>query len=510
MSRNFRQLNPDIDFKGSIKNFQKFCKSFLIGVEKANEDNYLDTEAYLKTRKSWPLNKKNKFRTCALEYTPYCYKTSLFVKNEMIFKSPLKAPRLINNPMQVFKSKYCSAVFCATNKIKKQFMFDSFYNRKSENINFIWTSGLNRDQIGKQCTKIVEHLASLGYPECYIISTDYSKFEATQIPEIIKNLSNIYKNICNGEICKLLRELNKFISGKKKAYVDIDDFFSMYVFFGTRSSGDATTTLGNTLLGFALAAWLLRAMSVKDRKLCYLLQGGDDGTLILPKCLVKYTDKMQENLFKIGMKITIIKTNKFELCDYNSSILLWCEEDGIQRLHLSAKLGRLLGRVGYTHQSYTQNLMNALRFQKALCLVNEAKLFPGIQEFYMKLVAKYSEYSTVKIQKKYKELITVGDIKPTERTIKQLTVRYDISVDEYNLLNDVFSGFDPDKLYITHNTDYYRIENIIKRIIQIDCVHYSKEDLDSFYTEEVFTNEFMNEFEKHIHEENQYVINLIQ
>jgi hypothetical protein len=509
MSRNFRQLNDDIDNK-SISNFGTFCKGFLKNIEKSNDDDYMDMDTYLKTRKSWPLGKKEKFKSCALEYEPYCYKTSLFVKNEMIFKSPLKAPRLINNPQQIFKSKYCAAVFCATQKIKKQLIFDSHFNKTSDQMNFIWTSGMNRDQIGIQCTKIIERLHSLGYEECYIISTDYSKFEATQIPNIINKLSYIYKNISSGEIKKLLVELNQFISGKKKAYVEINNDYSKYQFYGTRSSGDATTTLGNTLLGFALAAWLLNHMKLSDRKLCYLLQAGDDGTLIIPKHLVKYTKNMQKDLFNIGMKLELIETNRFELSDYNSSILLWCTEDGNERLHLSAKLGRLIGRVGYTHKIYTPKQLNALRYSKALCMVNECKLFPGVQQFYMKLVSKYSEYSTVKIQQQYKELITVGDIKPNDKTIHQLMRRYDISLDDYNLFNDVFSGFDPDKLFITHNSNYYRIRDIMKKIIQIDCVYYTKQDLDSFYDENVFDPSFMSEFINEIHDENQYVINLIQ
>lgn len=514
MSRNFRCLNPNPD-KVLLKSFTCFSHGFLSGVNKASNDDYLCFEDFVKTRKSWSKGKREKFLQCTRDDLPYCYKTSLFIKNEMIFKSPLKAPRLINNPQQVFKSRYCSAVFCATKVLKAQFVFDSFYNKTSPYINFIWTSGMNRDEIGTQCTQIVKHLSSLGFHECYIVSTDYSKFEATQIPEIISNLGLIYKNISSGDVRTLLVELNKYISGPKKAYIDFnddgnEDNYSKYTFNGTRSSGDASTTLGNTVLGFALAAWLLSNIPDREKKLMYLLQAGDDGTLIFPKHMFKYTTEMQCNLEKIGMKLDLIATNRFELCDYNSSILLWCQEDGVDKLHLSAKLGRLIARVGYTNKKFSKQQFGALCYQKALSMVNESKLFPGVREFYMKLVSKYSVYDQVKIDKQYQELITVGDIKPTDRTTQQLMRRYDITMDEYNLFNDVFAGFDPDKLFITDNLDFYKIRDILQKIIQIDCVLYTDQDIQSFYDEGNFEREFMDRFIKEIHSENQYIINLIQ
>jgi hypothetical protein len=496
MSRNFRCLNPKIN-NDIIYSLNRHCSVFLKGIKKCNGSDKIDMEKFLQSRK-WSSYKIAKFKNCNVDIMPPLYTTNLFPKEERVYKTDLKAPRLINDPATCFKKKYIQSVYSATQKIKKQLVYGSDFNKISDHINLIWTSGMNRDKNGLQFTQIDNFFKEIN-EDYKIVSADYSKFESTQIPEIMLNLRSIYRNIASDEVRSDLQEICSYITGPKVAYANKEGYVNKYKFNATRTSGDITTTIGNTLLGMAIADWIFRDVKLEDKKLIFLMQSGDDGQFVLPKRFLYHFEKGIKELFEIGMKLDAIIIDKPENSDYNSSILLNCYDETlhIERHHLCAKLGRLLGRVGYTVCRYDDTQFKALQYQKAMALINELQLFPGIQDFYIRYLELYKKYSSVKIQLKYKELTSVNKISPTLNTVHQICNRYDISTYEYYLLNSTFKNFDVNEVFLENNLNYSYISDIMKKIYKKDLVDYEDEDVERFSL--YFEKDFIDRYVKYYH-----------
>lgn len=487
-SRNFRALRATID-ESVLIDLEQHCVGFFSEIKKISDANVLSLEAYLSTRKAWSASKKQRMRDCIATRKLGLYITNCFVKLEPVFKSAKSAGRLIHDPHIVFKKKYNRYVSAYTNEIKKNFELGSDFNKSSPNINLIWTSGKNRNEIGADIFKIVHFYNVKGIEyECF--SADYSKFESTQIPAIINNLVTLYSNTSEGLMKEKLVEHCKLICGKKTAYandVNTGDIMK-YTFRGTRTSGDLTTTVGNTLLAMLLADFICK---YKEKKLVHVLQAGDDGLWFGPK---GFSEQVRIVLLeKIGMKLKIVKSSLLHQIDYNSSFVVTCELNHSRCTYLTAKLGRILAKASICLRNDKGTLLGAYKYQKADSIARETQLFPGISSFYFRVRNLYQKFSNVKLQQKQKDLITVGVVKPLPETVIAICERYQMSLSEYELLNEVFTGFEPLINNLHQQANFHKIRETLKKIVLLDVAEYDEEDIKWF--NQYFTPNFMQDYE---------------
>jgi hypothetical protein len=483
-----RTLVEDPD-KKLIKSLQNYSKTFMrdFGHRMITNNDEMNDDEYIRTR-NWPLGKKQQWINTPEELENR-YSSTLFIKKECVYKSKLKAGRTICAPSKWPKRYFGKYVASTVHGLKPHLKYGSEYNKNSNHINLIWTSSMNRDQVGEQYHKIKDFTKTRPKEDYIIVYTDYSKFEATQITPIISTLNHIYRNVTSGETRRRLSLLNKLVSGKKTAYYseDKDGIFGLFKFFGTRTSGDMTTTLGNTLLGMMIGDFFFRDLTKAQKKLIYLWQAGDDGCFILPRRFLKYIDTTF--ITKIGMKLDVGVVEQPYLMDYNSSFIITVMREGTMTYQLVAKPGRVMAKAGYTYREYPRRQMNAMRYQKALGAANELQHLPGVQQFYLRLAQKYIKHKDVKIYTQHKTLRTVVPYDMCDVGISELCERYDISRSDYDLLNDTYSKFSTDIIYITENVGYFKIRHIMNKIMLTDVVEYSNEDIDSF--NDYFNHDFM-------------------
>ena len=487
MSRNFRKLVEEVDVK-HIKALNKKAKLFLKEVEKVNTTYMMTDDDYLSTKKNWGSMKKQRWRDADGSKTKSNYTTTMFIKNEENFKTPDKAGRLINCPARHITKRYGKFVQLYTNAIKKNFKIGSTFNKCSPNVNLIWTSGMNRNKIGATIHEIIEFYndAEIEYE---IFSADYSKFEATQSYGVISNLIDIYGNTTTGLMQERLVELCKLICGTKFAYVhEIDSFNTMrYKFKATRTSGDPTTTVGNTLLAMFLADAMCE---YKHKKLVYVLQAGDDGLWFGPKGFSAFVNTKM--ISDIGMKLDIIHTTKIYHIDYNSSYVLRAKINDVDGLYFTSKIGRILAKAPIMLANRKGATLGAYIFQKADSICQEVQLFPGVHKFYRKVQEKYDQFSNYKNQLNYKDLVTCGVVEPTNDTVIDICSRYNLTQYEFEYFNKIFGEFDPNILYITEQRDYLLIKDTIMKFLEVDIVVYDDDQLELFkpYFDEAFIQSY--------------------
>lgn len=480
MSRNNRRFIKELNQK-KLKSLLVHGSTFLQDMVKCTDLDVIEESKYLASRK-WGAVKMRKWVETEKDQFPNKYMTNGFVKWEPVYKTVLAAPRLINNPTTVWKNSFGHYVYSYTNHIKRYLRFGSVYNMNSQHIQLLWTSGLNRDKMGQLETDILSSYDD--DDEIMEAGTDFSKYESTQVSEIMINLDSIYKNTTRGELRRRLRFLAKAIRGRKVMFATVDFLTNIYRFEATRTSGDITTTLGNTMLLFLIGDWIFRSLPKAEKKKIYLMASGDDGRFIFPKKYLYILERGCAELKQIGMKLDMILADSPELTEYNSSVMLRCQEEvsGLVRYHASAKLGRLLAKVGFCVNQLTGKQLNVYRYQKLLSVVNELQLYKGPHEFYTRLLDKYIAYKEVKpnFSLRWKDLVTSSKIKPTPDSDLQICNRYGITLSDWELFNNVFASFDTTVPYLTDNAQYNLIAPIMKKIITLDVVKYEGDDVHAF------------------------------
>jgi len=495
LSRNQRSLVPpdyysSDDFCGYIEELHRTASTFLASLPTVTDHGVLSLEAWVASRKTWGSMKKNKILMCDRKREITKYTTETFIKTEVVFKSALKAPRLIHNPRTEIKARYGRWVFHYTNKLKKHMTVESNFNFVSPHINLVWTSGMNRCEIGEEMGLAMEKVISAGF-EPELVCADYSKFEATQHPAILSILLKIVRNTSSGNTYMMLRNHETLICGQKKAYAHTkySDETVVYTFEGTRTSGDLTTTVGNTLLAMCLIEHIYKG----DKSLVYLFQAGDDAFMVGPKGFSSDLDL--EFISNIGMKLDVIYAPSPPLCDYNSSCFVRANVDGVEQYLLAAKIGRLLAKCGIsTIKTDKMNSvqLGALKFQKALSMAQESILWPGISKFYKGVANEYARFASVKIYNKYTDLVYVGEVECTEATVSDMCERYNISRAEYEAVNSAFNNFEPHLLCLHENSGFAAIAPIIARLLAVDVCVYDEDDLLCF--KNYFSDEYLENY----------------
>jgi hypothetical protein len=496
MSRNFRSLLTQREMKSAtykkrLQSLEKSGKKFLKGLAKIDDSDVLEMEPYLSTRTNWSALKKNNIREASLIPKQGVYSTKVFVKSELVFKSTAKAPRTINDPAIEIKAKYGRYVSSYTRRLKKNFRYGSSYNNKSKHVNFIWTSGMNRNEIGRELDQVLQFFTSTGMAY-EILCADYSKFEATQSQAIMKNLRHIYKNTTSGFMRDMLLEHTQFIIGKKIAYgrTRDSDFQLKYKFKATRTSGDLTTTVGNTVLAMLLFDWIYVGNRPNE---IFLFQAGDDVFVVGYKGF--RADLRLDWIQDIGMKLDVILAEGLHDCDFNSSFFTPVEIEGERTYILAGKIGRMLAKCAISKidvEKVLPSQLGSLIFQKSMCMARESQLFPGISRFYKRIANLYSQYKTCKMFCKYKDLITKGNIVVIEETIDIVCDRYGISHAEYDLINETFDSFEPHIETLHDQAHYDMIIPILKKIMITDVCEYDEDDIDRFHS--IFTEQFMSNY----------------
>lgn len=507
MSRNARSLKPASWFKTpaylqTIASLKNHAKTLYEGMGAINEADVPSFDEFLKGRK-WDKAKKARFMR-APDVTHSIYVTKPFCKKEFVFKTALKAGRLINAPIDCFKKHSLHIWNRLAVHLKKALRFGSKFNNISKHINFITTSGMNRDQVGAQLKMILNKYASSSI-RWVCVSSDFSKYEATQIAAILMCLIPMLKRITRGWVQEMIIDSFSFIWGRKSSYVSVRGEEHQDVQFGysaTRTSGDDDTWFNNTTLGTCLMDWLL--VDYENKKDVYLFQNGDDSFLIGPEGFQDYMD--MSKIDNLGMKLKQVTLDGVENQDYCSSYfveVLSTDKDGIvvdsEPTYLcTSKIGRILSKSGLTFQNvekFSKKELGCLAFQKASAVAQETQVFPGISQFFDRVATQYMQYSNIKIKhcmKRFTDFTTKGKYKVTEYGIFQICNRYNITRAEYDLLNLTFSQFDPKINNLSKQTGYDVIKEILGKFVEKDIGVYEEEEIDDFH--KYFDAEFLQEY----------------
>lgn len=120
----------------------------------------------------------------------------------------------------------------------------------------------NYDQIAAKITKL-----AVKYP--YYTELDHKEFDAHVTPEMLSLTHLYYQNVYRcGEIKKSIRQLAKQTINNKCKTRDGDRWFVR----GTRMSGDVDTSLGNSLINYAIIKELISRLGLKGT----VIVNGDD------------------------------------------------------------------------------------------------------------------------------------------------------------------------------------------------------------------------------------------
>jgi hypothetical protein len=202
----------------------------------------------------------------------------MFCKSEWLDAPLYKIPRLICCPDDPCKAKYGPIHYALMKQCKKYFRFGSHNKHRK-----IYTSGMNRDEIGMEFTKIMELYEERGIkPKFY--SADFSAFDSTQSAPILEKLKIAYSGMFEGDSRLLALEyLKKQINGSTVAYYSEADRQLKFKFKGTRASGSMDTTVGNTILGMVLTDFIIEYCKIPNNELIWAMNAGDDILIISPE-----------------------------------------------------------------------------------------------------------------------------------------------------------------------------------------------------------------------------------
>jgi hypothetical protein len=349
---------------------------------------FIPTEEWIDQHSSWSESKKNRFKELAKKMRREKYMNlkrdmshrSAFVKRELINKiDPDSPPRLITVPNE--------SVICATGPIFKSFADECKFVFTVKDP-LVMTSGLSKEATG---TPLNEYFKTHDIHKTKFFSNDYSKFDASISPQLLEIEQMLYeamlpKGLFDDEREIMLEHMlsNRF-AWKYHVGAGTDDVITVTL-MGTRRSGDANTSLGNTLLNLAFNMWILarnvvngKPMPITDYK---ILCNGDDSFGMFPDKFILDPDNTNSLMENLGIKCTLEQSNNYWNLPYCSGFFVNLGKDtNNNNFVLHSSVARILSKTPLTHtisRQDTRDQVLKLSIDKLRSARNELRFIPEI------------------------------------------------------------------------------------------------------------------------------------
>lgn len=435
------------------KSFEAFIKDEILPTLPIAQRKY-SKNIWLKTR-NWNPRKKRLMASVLgdnlnlVQYTDANYQSHFFVKEELVNANDSKPPRVINarddaitsliGPIMATVYKTCQETFSAKQRDLK---WADKYNER-----VVFTSGTNRNDIGKMAHELLE-TAGINNPIYYAL--DFSRYDSTINSQLLYCVQLMMLHILQ-KFPELHNDVKQHVQLNMKTWVSIHRNFKdggriKAKVTGTRRSGDTDTTIGNTLLTYALMKYVDR------NKHTVTLIAGDDTWAV--------TDKMPDitPLARLGIKATVQESTHISDNTFNSSFFAHVQ-DG---LHLFALPGRLMTKGALTTKKLRTDIeYRALAGEKARSLINEIPQFPGVCK---RLEAYVSYGEAQKCKLNFNEaldpfLFTKKKVRVVSETLDDVAHRYGCSVLEL---------LDFDTVAVAQSGAYFT-HPLAEEIVRRDC-----------------------------------------
>jgi hypothetical protein len=442
---------------------------------------------WIETRHHFSEAKKNAYRlafeTASLNPVATLKNKSLltkktFTKAELMFK-PVSAPaRTICARREEVQCLLAPIIDAMTKAIKHAWLnkFNPHYvGRCPTQDTIIYTSGLDRSQVGQ----IVSNIVAEG--DYHFIASDFSKYDSSQVPEIIRMEMCYYRHLLEGHPLETnLMDIHvKYGAGRWKTIARSwkDGGLVKSSVVGTRSSGDPQTTLCNTILtaNLLLYAYVSTYGPEVIEKGLKILVCGDDSFAFLPKCY-KYNQSVFDPLKRLGFKLTVEDSEYISELEYCSSFFCRMSDLNLSKTtyYMLPKLGNLLSKSALSVRNYGFRRQCAYACSKARGILNELYMFFGFRRFYSQLVHEFDHFSVGVTCDKIKErfIKTAHKVYVCDETFKDLSFRYGKHPSDISDWIDNFSNFSHDSSDL--------VDEISKAISFKDLPHYTDEDWREF------------------------------
>lgn len=222
-----------------------------------------------------------------------------------------KAPRLIQGADSTYNVLVGPWIYSFTKELARIW---------NANHHIFYTTGVLGDAIGAWIN-----------PDHYFLENDYSKFDASIGPALLKLELDIYVRFGMNKRLHTLMSTAIDKTGSTSTGIN-------YSVVGTRPSGDQNTSCGNTLLNGVIMAWALSRQSITQYKMAVL---GDDN-LVCFHCSLSLTC-LNKDIMSLGLNPKAVLKTNVNLVEYCSA-RFWPTESG--RV-LGPKIGRFLTKIGW-------------------------------------------------------------------------------------------------------------------------------------------------------------------
>lgn len=468
-----------------IPEFMAFAREFVkylpvLYKDIASHEDWLASREYSASKKQRSLRGMLAYETSGRLST---VRTAM-IKREFNNKAVDAYPRLICMRSPAVIAAFGPVVQAMTRKIKK--WMDGVASP------FVWTSGLSQEDIALKIHEAAERLSG----KVWYGENDYTLYDSSQNPTLLAAEALVYEHMLSksrgdprvidflADHYKTMGEWRINASTKNGGEVEA-------TVVGTRSTGDANTTLGNTIVNFMLMCYAIcktRNLCLSDfmeNRLspCTLLCAGDDSLLIANS----WVNALQvESIQALGV-----------LCDYHATCVLseaefcslWfaygADSSGNRALIPMKKWGKLFTKTALTVAN--QRLLKVeyyhnLAVQKCEALMNLFHMLPAIARFYArvrklhlkklspKLLCKRSKLDLARLEE-------VPFYYFSECKYKLTSESYDAIFERYGLLcGDMVDLYH----YLDKNPGHIDLEHpTLRSIVERDCFCDDEDYVDS-------------------------------
>jgi hypothetical protein len=474
-------INVFQDYRFYITNV--FLHSFLGHIEPFT-DFRKDRQDWIESRKHWTLRKKSMY-TEALKkvcldplshINPKELRKNVFLKDELMNKPLLSAARTINSRSTEIQC-ILAPIFNQITKVLKTSWNHTKYNKVQQvppqNI-LNYTSGLTRNQQGLLFNTYLEEVDY----DYHIIGADFKKFDSSQCHKIVSTEILFYKHMLHDDLSQtLLEKYCKYGSGLwTTSYNEKFDNSNNNYFVGqvlaTRSSGDAQTTVMNSLLTGCLYTFcIFKTYGAEILEKCRLFVCGDDCIMITPRSVTNF-----DLLEKLGFKTEMEISRHYSQVEYCSSHFVKVYDETYKRetLYLQPKLGHILSKTALATRNYSNIKQHcSYAVSKIGGLFNEIGYYKEIGLWAAKVYNTYlAKAGKVIVDKHQKYLVNAHKLHVVDQTYKDLAFRYQVSEEMILDFLSSFKNLDVSEQYIEHE--------LVPKIQLMDLKHISEEEKKDF------------------------------
>jgi hypothetical protein len=376
-----------------------------------------------------------------------------FTKLEKILKSELYDPRLIQGRNDRYTSvvgrwlwsagKILADVWGHGPKNDCQYNADPGYKFPQ----LLYASGLTREDLGAWFDDAYEDMERLGRGEIVVMENDFSRFDSTIGVSMLRLERAVYKRFFRmpDNVMRALRSQEKTKGSTSNGV--------KYSVTGGRHSGDANTSVGNTIInGVALLHLVCKTLGCKPQDAPMRgVFGGDDSYILMPREVAEIVFAAAPAYFAaLGLrpKPKLLTPAKAE---FYSSVFVPTAEGTV----LLPKPGRSLAKAFYAKEEYGAAKADGWALSNAEALLRETGVFPWMQDILRDVIeqTKHAKrYESVK--EKYEKMWKLN----CARTHGMTDATWDFLFERYGIDEDIVDDFQkwfalnmrPSECYLAH------------------------------------------------------------